>query len=160
MTRATRFRLWAADVAGLVIVPHAWFAGPVDSLSWQVAGAGIITLLLIGMAALMITTPPDAVRLRRWTSVIVLTLLTAALYGHAWFRFHGRTSDGMCDVFTVACAAALAVRAQPNGVTPWWVAPLFWNPLMAGPVALPAWVVGIVAMALFAVLSDLRFRTN
>jgi hypothetical protein len=81
-TRATRIRfaLWAGVVAALLSGHAAWLYSLrgvriLNRDTALIAGQGFLAALLIGLARLLKTTPPDAIKLRRRTSErLILTV--------------------------------------------------------------------------------------
>lgn len=160
MTVRTRYRLWIVCVAALIVVPHTWFVFtsiPSRTPPGVPAGGVCVVLALLGaMVFLIDTTPPDAIRLPPYRSVVILFVLTALLFADSWCWFERTVPAALSAAVAVSASVGFMLLAVRRGTTPWWVAPLWWHPGFVGPVAGPlAWTA--VAAVLFAFL-PLAFR--
>lgn len=161
MTPQQRLRLWYVAAIALVITPHAWFEIPTalpilgkgfTALLFLILAPGLITLFVLLIVLLLWTTPSNAIRLKPRRSFILLSLLTALLYFHAMFRFDSGSDAWLAVGFTILAAIFFTEAAVHKRRSPWWVVPLWWNPLMVGPFALSNTAVIVLAGVILAVM--------
>ena len=91
-------------------------------LVWKTA-AGVVAaeLLVLALSALLLTTPPDAIRLPRPTSEILILAGTFVLQRNAGVH-------SIC-VALLICVFLLLVARRAR-ISPWWAAVICWNPLL------------------------------
>lgn len=112
MDRRKRFRAWIGVVLfGLgAPLPHILLDD-----AWLLTHLFVGNLALLAMAYLLLTTPSDAIKLKRansWALITVGAALNAAAGGPVWI------------LLALLIIALLALRAR----TPWWSALVLWQP--------------------------------
>lgn len=134
--RTLRFAAWTLIVLLPLASPLPWVLMPWAIAPWMVAGLGLAGSG--AMMALLQTTPPDAIRLRRATSIRVIAL------GWCWMASAAAMTFGLV-AFAPALLALLLlpVTLRRMNVSPWAAAPATWHPapflacLCMAPTALP-----------------------
>jgi hypothetical protein len=121
--RRRRFAAWLLLVIALLPGQCAWLILTADGQRFPLAGVVVGELLIGLMGALLATTPPDAIRLRRGTSEAFILAGTAAL------QASGRTGAVYAALSLAACGLLLWILRR-TAASPWWAAPLAWNPIL------------------------------
>ena len=123
-----------------------------------IAGLILATVLLLGLLALLCTTPPDAIKLPVRRSIILITAGTAWLAAVHALAVE-RTFLGWIGAVALAAAtSALASTLGRRTASPWWAVLLAWNPLFVGPGRMPLLyaVIATAAVAIFVGLTRPR----
>lgn len=127
MTPRQRLWAWIAVLAGVLLIGPAAWLGPGGRV-----GVGLITPGLLGtMLWLLETTPQDAIKLRRWTSVVCVACGAA---WQAWVQALGLGMDGPAAganagvLGLVALGWAWWLSSGGVGLSPWWAAAGVWGP--------------------------------
>ena len=143
MTPRRRFIVWIVNVVAVLVVSSAWFVVVRFSRDTVVlwGGAMLVLALLGGLAWLIVTTPPDAVRLSVLRSALCLALGSAELSAVAALTSSPTRLDAIKLAALPLQAAALAVGFSRVRKTPWSTALLLWNPLVVGPLSASSQIV-------------------
>ncbi|MEM8834962.1 MAG: hypothetical protein AAGD00_03985 [Planctomycetota bacterium] len=112
MDRTNRFRAWIGVVLfGIgAPLPHILLGD-----AWLLTHLFVGNLALLAMAYLLLTTPSDAIKLKRassWALVTVGAALTAAAGGPVWI------------LLPMLVVAMMVLRTR----SPWWSALVLWQP--------------------------------
>ena len=120
MSPRSRLAIWSLVAFVLSAGQSAWLA-----LDRERRWPGVVAfeLVAICMLALILTTPADAIRLKRGHSEGLIVAGAELLQLSAGGR-------GVHLLLTIAVCVLLVAVTRVAGKSPWWVAVLAWNPLL------------------------------
>lgn len=138
--RKTRFQIWAFLVALLLVGQPVWIVfAQKPILLWS--GMAIFCGALTAFAALLVTTPPDAIRLHvRQSGWIILAGALWLLGVSLWIIGPG---DGFGASIWTICVLSLTILClwllRRSDKSLWWATLFAWNPLtLLVPMLFPA----------------------